>query len=146
MKMHFTQPVDAPPAQVFTKLDNIEGLVADLADDRMSLTPLEPGQWAVVLHLKDRARNGTLHLAAREVGTPYCLTGHVDGLELTAVVSVLSDDDAGPSAMDVSLALAAHTLRSRVMLAGLTVTQGHLHTRLASRLAAFAKRIEERGD
>lgn len=143
--MHLKQPVDAPPAQVFAALDDVEGLVGGLSSDRASLKQVAPGQWDVVLQIQDKARTGTLQLADRGPGAPYCLTGFVDGLELTGVVAVLGDGGNAASEIDITLALAARTMRAKLVLAGLTVTQGHLRTRLESRLATFAQMIEARG-
>lgn len=148
MRVHLTQPVARPPGPVHDAVADIDALLARMAGSRLVVVPAPGGDaWTVTLTLHGIERRGALHVTERFPGTGYRLEGEIDGLALSGLVRVGPvPENAGPQAdasmLEVTLALAARSLRGRMVLASLRLMQDSLHARLAARLAVVAQAME----
>lgn len=149
MRFELSQTVAAPQARVHAAVSDVDGLLARLSGSRVTVvpTPGMPETWDVALELQGMERHGALRVAERQPGQGYALSGEIDGLALSGRVHVRPlPEDAGAealeSALDVTLALAARSLRGKVVLASLRLMHDHLRSRLEARLAAIAREIE----
>ncbi|MCA8879465.1 MAG: SRPBCC family protein [Rhodobacteraceae bacterium] len=141
MRIDVSQPVAAPQALVFRHLADFDRLAGRVGSGAVAIHGREP-QWTARVHLHGVERTGHLRLARLDAPSFYAVEGGIEGVAAVLAVKVAPD---GPDQSRIDLALEARpaSLRGRLILQTLRLMQHRLTERLAARLAAFAREIED---